>query len=188
MSFTIQTQRDAGLSMIELLLVMAILAIIVAVAVPNISHIVQRSYLNEIANQLHSHLQLAKSEALKSNQPVTVSFGQQQSQWCYGISNSQSETACDCFAPDSCLLNKQNYTVKQDVNKVELLSANFAGGDGFTGFEPLRMTAIVYGSSRNGSIWLTNQQGEMKAVVVSRMGRIRICEQGETGCPNPPSL
>jgi Tfp pilus assembly protein FimT len=45
---------------------------------------------------------------------------------------------------------------------------------------------VIHGKARNGSIWLRNKFGQRMAVVVNRIGRVRVCEAGKDGCPKPP--
>jgi prepilin-type N-terminal cleavage/methylation domain-containing protein len=61
-----------GVTLIELIIVLTIVAIGAAVAAPNLSGWMARSKLNAEARNLYSVFQLARSEAIKRNQNVVV--------------------------------------------------------------------------------------------------------------------
>lgn len=61
-----------GLTLVELLVTMAIMAILLAIAVPSFLNASLNSKLNDIANSFVSSAQLARSEAIKTNLPVTL--------------------------------------------------------------------------------------------------------------------
>jgi type IV fimbrial biogenesis protein FimT len=69
------TQRIRGFTLIELVVTMAVAAILVAIAVPNMRTFIQNGRLNTQANDLIGDLSLARSEAIKrrSNVGITTS-------------------------------------------------------------------------------------------------------------------
>jgi len=64
--------RAEGFSLIELMVTLSVLAIIIALAVPNFSGVVNGSRLTAQANQLVGDIQLARSEALRRNRTVRL--------------------------------------------------------------------------------------------------------------------
>lgn len=64
--------RSAGFSLIELLVVMAIVAMMALVATPWFLRITQRNKLKSAANEIHSTLLAARMLAVKRNQAVSV--------------------------------------------------------------------------------------------------------------------
>lgn len=64
-----------GFTMIELLVTLAVLAIILAVAVPGFQEFTRRNQLASATNNLVSSLALARSEAVKRATRVTVASG-----------------------------------------------------------------------------------------------------------------
>lgn len=63
---------NAGFTVIELLVTLSVASIVLTVAVPSFSTLVQDSRLVTQSNDFLSALMLAKSEAIKSNRPATI--------------------------------------------------------------------------------------------------------------------
>jgi type IV fimbrial biogenesis protein FimT len=65
-------RRSAGVTLVELMFALAVLGILVALAVPSFTGASLSSRLSAIANDLHASVQIARSEAIKSNTTVTL--------------------------------------------------------------------------------------------------------------------
>jgi type IV fimbrial biogenesis protein FimT len=61
-----------GLTLIELMVTIAVLAIVLAIGVPSLQGVVNGSRLSSAANELTSALHLARSEAIKRNRTVVL--------------------------------------------------------------------------------------------------------------------
>lgn len=66
--------RQRGFTLIELMLVLAIAALLMLLAAPAFSTFMARQQLAGDVNQLQSVLTFARSEAIKQRQPITVQF------------------------------------------------------------------------------------------------------------------
>ncbi len=65
--------RISGFTLIEMMVTLAVLAILVTVAIPNYQAFVLNSRMTAQANDFLASLQLARSEAIKRNASVTMS-------------------------------------------------------------------------------------------------------------------
>jgi type IV fimbrial biogenesis protein FimT len=64
--------RHLGVTMIELMVTISIVAILAVIAVPNLSIFLVRSQRQQVVSDFNSSLALAKSEAIKRGTPVTL--------------------------------------------------------------------------------------------------------------------
>lgn len=67
-----ERRHGPGFTLIELMVTIAVLAIMIGLATPSFLEMSLSSRLTSIANSLSSSVQLARSEAIKRNQPVTL--------------------------------------------------------------------------------------------------------------------
>lgn len=65
-------RQARGFTLLELMITVALMAIILGLAVPSFRDLIQNNRATTQANDLVSFLQLARSEALKIGQPVTI--------------------------------------------------------------------------------------------------------------------
>lgn len=159
--------RQQGLTLLELIVVVAILALLMGVAVPSMHEMLDRNRLKAAAQAIAEDLQWARSEAVKRNRPVALSL--RPSNWCYGVTLA-TDLGCDCHgdrdAPNGCELKRVSGADYPGIH----LSATFDR----TVFEPRRATA------RNGSLRLQSSRGATIKVILSRLGRVRLCSPNGT--------
>ncbi|MBE0510935.1 MAG: GspH/FimT family pseudopilin [Gammaproteobacteria bacterium] len=69
---TINARKTRGFTLIELAVVIAVLGIIAMIAMPNYQDMMVQQRLGSAAQQLHTSLMLARSEAIKRNADVRI--------------------------------------------------------------------------------------------------------------------
>lgn len=100
----LRTRFDiAGFTLVELMVTIAVLALLLTVAVPSFVSFRQRTALGGAAEQLVSAWTNARFEALRRNQLLKVSVVNNGGAFCIGAVETQDpadSTACDCFEAD----------------------------------------------------------------------------------------
>ncbi|MBW8891752.1 MAG: prepilin-type N-terminal cleavage/methylation domain-containing protein [Burkholderiales bacterium] len=84
--------RRQGFTLLELAFVMAVLAIILAAAVPSYAGYLARQRLRHVAELLEMDLRRARALSVQEGRNTYVSF-QSGPQWCWGASR---QSPCDC--------------------------------------------------------------------------------------------
>ena len=87
----------------EAAVVMAVVAILLAVAVPNYKRMQERQRMRLAAEALQKDMQLARSQSSSAG-PTFLSFKRDGETWCWGINRG---AACDCLR-QRCNVNAQH--------------------------------------------------------------------------------
>jgi len=89
-------RRPNGFTLIELMIVVAVLGVLAAIALPSFQSTLEGRRLVGAADDLYFNIQYARSEAIKRNEvirfQVTTGAG-----WCFGVDDDDG-AACDCNA------------------------------------------------------------------------------------------
>lgn len=168
--------RGHGFTLIELLVTLAVLAIVLALAVPSFNDLIDRSRLTSAADTLYADLQFGRSEAIRNNQSVTISF-QSGTAWCYGMVLGSS--ACDCSVTNSaaanyCALKRVSASDFSKVSIPDAASITFASSQ--TGFDPVRGVALSA-----GAVTLQSTLGKQATVSLALLGRVSLCSPAGSG-------
>lgn len=143
--------QQSGLTFIELIIVIAILGILFALATPSFKKTIEKQHIIGAAETVLLDLRWARSESIKRNANVTVSFTDGAAgSWQYGITPAIKTV-------DSANID--------DFGEIAL-SQNFSSNT--LTFNPVRGTANA------GTVLLTSPSF-MLSIVVSILGRIRLC-------------
>ncbi len=161
-------KRQTGLSLPELLCVLAIMAILLATATPAFSSLRQRQALTTAAEALSQLFQFAQRRALQTGVSHGVAINIEQ-----GCALVVADPVCDCA--DSGCRGRAEYQLQAGwLGGVRISELSFAG-DGVARFSPLR------GAATAGHVQLRSDDGSRLQLVVSRLGRVRLCRPDDVG-------
>ncbi len=97
------TRRRRGLTLIEIVVALAIVAILATIAVPSLRQLMIQQRLKATANELLNDLQAARVEALKRREGlVAIVVRSNADSTCYGVVraiNNAANITCDCAQP-----------------------------------------------------------------------------------------
>lgn len=168
-----------GFTLIELMITIAVAAILAMIAVPSFNGVMERTRTARATESMAAALYNAKSEAIKRNAFVRVVFKTSNSgaTWCYGLT---TETTCDCTTANSCSLDDAERVVSNTQFKG--IGATVSATDSTFNFNPLR------GTVNAGNVLFTSDgQGLTAKALISGKGRVTTCSDSAVGgfkaCP-----
>jgi len=164
-----------GFTLVEMMIVIAVLGIILTIAIPSFTEMMDSSRTRRAADAISSFLVNAKSEAIKRNMPVRVVFQSESSgaTWCAGMTTANT---CDCLATsNTCRLELEGVArILDGASYKNIVLNNPDDGDMFS-FTPLR------GAVNSGNAQVQSDNGLQVRVVVTGTGRIRLCSPSGSG-------
>jgi type IV fimbrial biogenesis protein FimT len=160
-------QRQHGLSLLEVAIVVAILAIVGATAVPSFTALVDARRLDGAATRLAADVQFARGEAIARNRSLRLSLRTGADATCW-IVHTGNAADCSCTAAGA-VCSGDAVAIKSVVlPSTERVAV--AGNVASIVFDPLHGT-----SSPTGTLRLTDARGRSVHHVVNVLGRVRSC-------------
>ncbi len=119
-------RRTQGLTLIELMIGLAICAVLMSLAVPSFSAYLQRQRLKAAAEGLELDLREARFESAQRGTPLHLKFSPG-ADWCYAITTT---SACDCRTPQPCRLKTVRASDRRGVQLAESRDTSFDPSSG----------------------------------------------------------
>lgn len=179
------TGRPKGFTLVELMVAMAVLAILLVMAIPSFNDFRRRAVMRGAADQISSFWGDAKFEAVRRNTMVKVGFVTDAAKGvCLGAATTTDrldDTACDCFTASAC--NVARFPVDQgEWRGVRALGFPDMGGGatdeaGVSVIDPKR--GSLTDPADTGGITLQSAAGGQNyqlKVVIDRNGRAVQCQ------------
>ncbi|CAA9892961.1 Fimbrial protein pilin [Candidatus Methylobacter favarea] len=169
-------QTSSGVTLVEVMIVIAIIGILAAMAVPSFSELMKQQRVEGAAEGLVAALQNAKAEAIKTNNNMGIVFtpattGTDLNTWCYGMTPAGAAT-CDCTVANDCASG----SVVQSADFTGI-TVNFNTSNS-RAFSPLR------GTGTQGTIRFSAGNNKTLGVTTTTIGRIRICKDTTSTIPS----
>lgn len=161
-----------GFTLVEMMVVIAVLGILLTIAIPSYTAFIDRQRVKRAADTIQAFLVNAKSEAVKRNATVRTVFQSSNSgaTWCIGMTTAST---CNCTTANACQIDSADRLLNSSDYKGVVLN-NPASGAMFS-FTPSR------GTVNSGNAQVQSSLGLQGRVVVSGMGRIRLCSPSGSG-------
>lgn len=170
-------RNQSGVTLVELMVTIAVLAILVTLAAPSFVDFAERSALRGAADNVVGVIAAAKEDAIKRDRWVRVDVKPVGSAFCIGaavVATGTATAGCDCSAA-SCPVASYPEN-ERDLHRVTMT----AGDAGFV-IDPKTGTLADFGDG--GEIVLGTTRGYAATIRVNAMGRASICTPGEKGLP-----
>ena len=169
---------NRGFTLLELMIVMVIVAIGVALAVPSYRDTMERRETTSQAEQLSAFLSYAQSEAVKRNEMISIQLSYTDANnWCVGA--NEGNTGCDCTETDS---GSVNFCSINDVAKIMSSATQTKSSmlshetDTTFTFDPIRGTMASSDLGLDHGFVLQSDNANWQLTVdIGVTGRIRIC-------------
>jgi len=167
---------NRGFTLLELMIVLAIVAIGIALAVPSYEDVLQRRETTSKAESLAAFLAYAQSAAMKRNTEISIQLSRtSDNDWCLGA--DESLTGCDCTGDDAADLCTIDGVVRTISSATQTRSSmTDAAADVVFAFDPIRGTMITADLGNDHDFTLQSDNGKYELEVqVGVTGRIRVC-------------
>lgn len=200
-----QTRRDSqkgkngfsnhkGFTIIELMIAIAVLAIVTSLALPSYRTIIEKRQVTSGAEQFKAFMSAAQLESVRRNQPVAVNFEWNGGSWCLGIRTAETvaNADCDCTIADTgnasaCVMDGQLRVIdSNNLNYPDVLqsSSTLGGGDNNLIFDPVR--GLIFGNETANMEFLSDEGSYAVNVEVLPTGRMNICSDTDRGSKEVP--
>jgi type IV fimbrial biogenesis protein FimT len=134
-------RNSSGFTVVELMVTVTLIAVSTALALPSYEDMIEKRRLTQGAEQVAAFLNVTQTEAMKRNEPVTISYKKSDpANWCFGT--IAGDTPCDCEETN---ISEDLYCKVDNVPRL-LTDANIhpfdfmhdMGGEGELIFDPIR--------------------------------------------------
>lgn len=181
-------KKMGGFTLIELIITVAVLAILLTIGVPSFRDVLDRRRVTNATTNMLTQLQQARSLSILLNRSVQMSFLQDAGGWCFGVTDKVN---CNCRVEDltannSCTVGKPDdltdrILVVGKSTSYPNVVLSWSGTGGYSGkaivFEPTRGLAI--GGLADSYFQFTSEQTSRSTrVSMSRTGKIAACAEG----------
>jgi len=158
-----------GFTLLELVIVMVIVGVGVALAVPTFQDVTQRRQTTAQAAQLAAFLSYAQSTAVKKNRPISIELQYTApTTWCVGA--AETVDGCDCNGIGCTIEGVTKTMSSATYDKAKMVDPEDAV---LLAFDPIR--GIMIGATPQTFTLQSSSEKYELQVEISITGRIKIC-------------
>ncbi len=168
--FVNKVKLNQGVTLIELMVIIALIAISLMIATPSFSGFFAKQKLRGLGGELLFFTKLAKAEAAKKSSETYIVFKKSSAtSWCLGLSEDKDD--CDCTTANSCKVDE----IERVISSADYKDVSFDSNS----FDDGKITISPYkGRSLPGTATFSiTADGVTKDLSLkrSKMGRDKIC-------------
>jgi len=163
-----------GLTLVELLVTIAVAAILYSIAPPLLAGFLEVSRISGAADLIVTQLQYARTEAVQQSTPMLVTYSMEDAvNWRMGIHDrTQCDTSLsDSAQPGACTIPYSGGRALTVLDGAQFHGITASANRDATRFDPISGTTL----GTNVTISLRSPGGKEIKVIVSNVGRIRTC-------------
>ena len=169
-------RKNSGFSLIELVIVIAVIAIIASFAVPSFISWRNKAQLGQAARDLYGNFQKAKMEAARSNRNCAVSFNNitvdgQTYDYVVYIDDSPFNLQYDATEQ---VITARSWSEYPGVSNIDGITFPTVATKPTIAFAPDGLPKDQAGILQSGSVFLKNRSETGREIVVSLMGNVQI--------------
>jgi type IV fimbrial biogenesis protein FimT len=194
-------RQQSGFTVIELMVTVAVVAVLALIAVPSFNDLIEKSRLRGATDDMVALLNVARARAIKLQRDVNVSVSGTTT-WCAGASSAgdppsvakqvPAATACDCTSAGACLVDGLPALVSSgDYKGVTISNVSSTGSGTSTGIKYVNAASGITFNSKFGSLDLgslpTNPLVVVKSKSLKYSTQISISPLGQTSVCVPSS-
>ena len=175
-------RRNRGVTLLELVVTLAVVAILVAAAAPSFVDFFDRYRLRGAADDAMSLIANARTAAVKNNRDINIDFGGTTSNWCIGANAAVdpaagqpflTASACDCTVAAECQVDGQRLAVDQGKHEGVAVSTV---APSYTFNNKLGTVTSAGSIGAPAQVVFTSPSGKYDvALQVSALGQARVC-------------
>ena len=167
-------KRELGFTMIELVIAVAIFAIMAAIAIPGFSTWLPNYRLKGAVRDLKSTMELSRLRAIRQNANVVLAFDTGNNSYTVFVDNGAGGGVADDFTQNGSEVVLKTVNLPSDVTMYEV---SFSGGATRCGFNSRGLPA----NSRFGHVYMKNTKNKYRGIITTIVGHVQIKESTDGG-------
>lgn len=176
-SYSTPTSRH-GLTLVELMVTLTITAVLLAVAIPQMSEYIARKRVASVAAELAHDIKYARAMVLQQNRPVWFHFGSTTDLSCYVMfvqENGIGECDCTRTSRPVCDPGRNGQTALRSVYIPRSTGITLTATSPYLAYRQAIGEPIVYLGTGQGVIDINSSAGGRLTVVLTGLVRATIC-------------